>query len=236
LVAFGGNDTRSPIDVSTALNAHGGPAGRLDFESETFVTHALRGEGFDASEDGTGRGTPIVPCAYSIQAGALRENPESGPDGVGVQPEIAYTLEARAEVQAVAFVPDLAATLTRGAESQGKGGYAGRRQEDDVNLVAFDLRNGSEGDVSIALQSGGMGDERGLCPNALPHTIGQFGVRRLMPVECERLQGFPDDYTVIPGAADGPRYKALGNSMAVPVMAWIGARILAAWPSSTPHS
>ena len=50
-------------------------------------------------------------------------------------------------------------------------------------------------------------------------------VRRLTPVECERLQGFPDNYTNIPGAADGPRYKALGNSMAVPVMRWIGKRI-----------
>lgn len=54
-------------------------------------------------------------------------------------------------------------------------------------------------------------------------------VRRLTPRECERLQGFPDDYTLIPyrgkPAADGPRYKALGNSMAVPVMRWIGQRI-----------
>ena len=54
-------------------------------------------------------------------------------------------------------------------------------------------------------------------------------VRRLTPVECERLQGFPDDYTLIPYrnrmAADGPRYKAMGNSMAVPVMRWIGERI-----------
>jgi DNA (cytosine-5)-methyltransferase 1 len=50
-------------------------------------------------------------------------------------------------------------------------------------------------------------------------------VRRLTPRECERLQGFPDDYTAIPGAADGNRYKALGNSMAVPVMNWIGKRI-----------
>jgi len=54
-------------------------------------------------------------------------------------------------------------------------------------------------------------------------------VRRLTPTECERLQGFPDGYTNIPyrgkPAADGPRYKALGNSMAVPVMRWIGERI-----------
>jgi DNA (cytosine-5)-methyltransferase 1 len=57
-------------------------------------------------------------------------------------------------------------------------------------------------------------------------------VRRLTPVECERLQGFPDDYTQIPwrnkpaeSCPDGPRYKAMGNSMAVPVMRWIGERI-----------
>jgi DNA (cytosine-5)-methyltransferase 1 len=57
-----------------------------------------------------------------------------------------------------------------------------------------------------------------------------MAVRRLTPVECERLQGFPDNYTNIPWrkaaeSPDGPRYKALGNSMAVPVMAWIGKRI-----------
>jgi len=54
-------------------------------------------------------------------------------------------------------------------------------------------------------------------------------VRRLMPVECERLQGFEDGWTDVPyrgkAAADGPRYRALGNSMAVPVMRWIGERI-----------
>ncbi len=57
-------------------------------------------------------------------------------------------------------------------------------------------------------------------------------VRRLTPVECERLQGFPDGYTAIPWrkkpiteCPDGPRYKALGNSWAVPVVRWIGNRI-----------
>jgi len=59
-------------------------------------------------------------------------------------------------------------------------------------------------------------------PTAVAHAMS---VRRLTPRECERLQGFPDDYTAIPKAADGPRYKSLGNSMAVPVMHWIGKRI-----------
>lgn len=65
------------------------------------------------------------------------------------------------------------------------------------------------------------------------HAVGtDSAVRRLTPVECERLQGFPDNYTAIPWrkkradqCPDGPRYKALGNSMAVPVMRWIGERI-----------
>ena len=58
----------------------------------------------------------------------------------------------------------------------------------------------------------------------------RWAVRRLLPIECERLQGFPDGYTDIPWrgkqtAPDGPRYKALGNSMACNVMRWIGRRI-----------
>lgn len=53
----------------------------------------------------------------------------------------------------------------------------------------------------------------------------QTRVRRLTPRECERLQGFPDDTTAIDGAKDTPRYAALGNSMAVPAMRWIGQRI-----------
>lgn len=69
-------------------------------------------------------------------------------------------------------------------------------------------------------------------PN-LPLVSNQQQVRRLTPRECERLQGFPDDYTRIPyrgkpadKCPDGPRYKALGNSWAVPVVQWIGQRIL----------
>jgi DNA (cytosine-5)-methyltransferase 1 len=59
-----------------------------------------------------------------------------------------------------------------------------------------------------------------------PATMHNMAVRRLTPVECERLQGFPDNYTNIrENCPDGPRYKAMGNSMAVPVMRWIGERI-----------
>ena len=96
--------------------------------------------------------------------------------------------------------------------------------------VAFEsrlARNGrgapSEIVPPLKAQSGetGKGD-------AAPLVMSAMQVRRLTPRECERLQGFPDDYTQVPyrnKPADGPRYKALGNSMAVPVMAWIGKRI-----------
>jgi DNA (cytosine-5)-methyltransferase 1 len=72
------------------------------------------------------------------------------------------------------------------------------------------------------LRGGGAG-------NSMPAVASAKNVRRLTPRECERLQGFPDDYTLVTyrnkPAADGPRYRALGNSMAVPCMLWIGWRI-----------
>ena len=97
--------------------------------------------------------------------------------------------------------------------------------------IAFESRfvrngRGAPSDIvpPLKAQSGetGKGD-------AAPLLASASAVRRLTPRECERLQGFPDDYTAITvrgkPAADGPRYKALGNSMAVPVMRWIGERI-----------
>ena len=145
---------------------YGEKTGPLDTDGHTIgvcVTgdraHALTTR-THVTEDGTGRGTPIVP-ARSV---ALR-----GRDG--------------------------GATAELGGEQAG----------------------------TLRASTGG-GDK--------PHVLVSMSVRRLTPVECERLQGFPDDYTRIPykrksanECPDGPRYKALGNSMAVPVMRWIGERI-----------
>ena len=121
------------------------------------VTHCLKAEGFDASEDGTGRGQPIV--------AAFAEN-------------------SRAEVRYEAGDGSRTGALSTGGGKMGQGAPA---------------------------------------------------VRRLTPRECERLQGFPDDYTLVPvrnkPAADGPRYKALGNSMAVPCMRWLAVRSVLTNPS-----
>jgi hypothetical protein len=147
-------------EVSPAVKVGSG----LGIPSPPAVAHALRGEGFDASEDGTGRGTPIVPVAHAI-----------------------------------GFIP------------------------------------------KAPPNSRSMGEEVENGPTVTTHMLGQgvslslpMTVRRLTPRECERLQAFPDDYTLIPWrkksadqCPDGPRYKALGNSMAVNCMEWIGERIAA---------
>ena len=146
-----------------------------------------------ASSGGGDKPHALAPVAFSIQAGALRTNPESGPDGVGVQQDHAYTLEERAEVQAVAF----------------QSSQSGVRLGD--THATLDANNG---------------------PRRHNGALVGMQVRRLTPTECERLQGFPDGYTAIPWRGkpadqcpDGPRYKALGNSWAVPNVRWIGARI-----------
>ena len=84
----------------------------------------------------------------------------------------------------------------------------------------------AENTIGRKPENGGNGD--GFTEGG-PKVMQAMAVRRLTPVECERLQGFPDGYTYIKPKGkptpDGPRYKALGNSMAVPCMAWIGERI-----------
>ena len=86
--------------------------------------------------------------------------------------------------------------------------------------IAFDGYNQTLSDICQTIRSDKSdGDHVGMVMQAMQ-------VRRLTPVECERLQGFPDNYTDIKDQCpDGPRYKALGNSWAVPVVRWIGARI-----------
>ena len=104
-------------------------------------------------------------------------------------------------------------------------------QRTQVQAVAFALR-GREGGAMPEIEGDQVGALRAANGGSSRSYIASTAVRRLTPTECERLQGFPDQFTMIPWRGkpadqcpDGPRYKALGNSMAVPVMAWIARRI-----------
>ena len=166
-VAYGGNNTSGQIDVATAINAHGGSHGRLDFETETFVAFSCKDHAADAG----------------IVAPTLRSMGHN-------------KSHANAGGQVAVWCFD-ATQITSPANR----------------------RNSKPGGPCHTLASAAH-------PPAL---VNKNVVRRLTPPECERLQGFPDGWTAVEyrgkPAADGPRYRALGNSMAVPVMEWIGRRI-----------
>lgn len=255
LIVFGGNNTAGPIDIATAVNAHGGPSGRIDFESETFVVHttdagfwqsgfgtlrgrqqdshenlvahSLRADGFDASEDGIGRGTPLVSVAFTAK--------DYGVDAG----EIAHTLRAGGFTKSHAnagVMPAVAFNSREDCVSSSECFGALGSSSPQAQAIAFNLRGregGSQPEMddlaSVRAASGGSSRSyiaQGKCGSQAELAHGNFAVRRLLVEECELLQGFPRGYTLLPGkTADGPRYKALGNSMAVPVMRWIGQRI-----------
>jgi DNA (cytosine-5)-methyltransferase 1 len=230
LIAFGGNNTSGPIDVATACNAKGG-TGRGDFETETFVAHALRGEGFDASEDGTGRGTPLVPVAYrtSPNCGAWETGCRTDALTTSTDPSshiVAFTCKDHG-ADAGAVSPTLRA-MGHGASHANAGGQVAVAQAYSI-MPMNSGRDYKARETSVAqpvMAGGPVGGNQG------GDYIVQSAVRRLTPRECERLQGMPDDWTRVPyrgkpaeDCPDGPRYKAIGNSMAVPVMRWIGERI-----------
>jgi DNA (cytosine-5)-methyltransferase 1 len=195
--------------------------------------------------------------AYALQHAQIGRKDEAGPQGKGWQEEVAFTQDSRscADAVAVAFPSNLSGTQCASTEN-----LAPILGAMNPTAVAVSLR-GREGGATAEL-----GDEVQNCLRASsggggkPHVLTAMHVRRLTPVECERLQGFSDGYTDIPwteyqriqrraekaGASfeaelrkhgkvlrgpdipacpDGPRYKALGNSWAVPCVAWIGRRI-----------
>jgi DNA (cytosine-5)-methyltransferase 1 len=179
-----------------------------------YIAHSLRGEGFDASEDGTGRGTPLVPVVSpTLDQSAGRSGSHSFATSGGLIP-VAYRTAGDG---AVFEEGDVTAPLTTGTDPSAN----------IVHSVALRGRDGGAtaelgDDQAFALRASSGGGDK-------PHVMASFRVRRLTPRECERLQGFPDEYTLVPHrgkpAADGPRYKALGNSWAIPNVRWIGERI-----------
>lgn len=108
------------------------------------------------------------------------------------------------------------------------------RFDNRQDLITYPIQKATRGKAQNGLGIAGESDPMYTLDVGSQHGVGMHeSVRRLTPVECERLQGFPDNHTRIPWRSkdqedcpDGPRYKAIGNSMAVPVMRWIGERIL----------
>jgi len=263
-----------PAEVSCTLNAHFGSKQGLEDQhalggASLFVAHSLRAEGFDASEDGTGRGTPLVPVAYPIDTrNALRttEKDAQNRQGVGVGddgdpsatltglfvPAVAFSCKDNGRDAATGVAPTLRSMNSVNSNQSGGGQVAvafHNRQDPDVSGPVTHPLGAQDNGMAVAFDTTQVTSRQNysnpkpgdpchpLASSAHPPAIaGAMQVRRLTPRECERLQGFPDDYTLIPFrnlkptavlklAADGNRYKALGNSMAVNVMSWIGQRI-----------
>lgn len=189
--------SREPQTAVAALTARGvGTCGADDNQAQAGhiiaecangdISHTLKAEGFDGSEDGTGRGIPVIAFGGGNTGGNI----------------------------------DVAACLTA------------KGQRIDFEVETFAVHGTQDPDTNLELAHT-LGRNHGQ-ENAISNGVL---VRRLMPVECERLQGFPDNHTQISWRGkeatecpDGPRYRAIGNSMAVPVMRWIGERIASALP------
>ncbi len=293
-----------------------GQAGHLIPQCVTGdISHTLKAEGFDGSEDGTGRGTPIIAMAHG-QGGAEIKTDDSAPTlTCNHEAPIVFSSNGHAS-----FAPGVNALRAKSGADHETLAVHGTQDPDVLKDMAHTLgrNHGQENAVTYPINTqmalrgpttsnstregvgiGGESDPAFTLQAAHHHAVayagfdvlgtpasevaketdvhtqlrarvpGQFenstvtmiangmAVRRLTPVECERLQGFPDNHTLIPTekrkqitaeeyaylrhhfpnmtaeeayrkAADGPRYKAIGNSMAVPVMRWIGDRIMKA--------
>jgi DNA (cytosine-5)-methyltransferase 1 len=136
--------------------------------------------------------------------------------------------QQRLDAESETLIPTIAFHPTQDPISSSDLCHAIGANENATAAVAFAQNQRDE--VRLMDVAGALAAEPGMKQQTYLQTAMQ--VRRLTPVECERLQGFQDNYTAIPWrkkpateCPDGPRYKALGNSWAVPVARWIGDRI-----------
>ena len=228
-------------DVSQTLTARAGTGGNQVPLVQVQPVAFLYNQGSKARSLGLGEISPTLKTDHNPvvafaqnQRDEVRELEVAG--ALAAQPGIkqqTYICRADGQTNAMTSV-NLAPTLTSHAKKDPPLIYPAEDSTGEDEPVTLQIRGGKPGDGKGALIQHDMSatlsthntqtlitgdnEERGLT------------VRRLTPRECERLQGFPDDYTDIPyrnkeHAPDGARYKALGNSMAVPVMRWIGERI-----------
>jgi len=171
----------------------------------------------------------VTQPTYAIQGSMIGRNDAAGPQGDGINEEVCFTqntTDRHAVAQPIGFENSRrdGVRLYDGVSNtlQAFAGTGGGNSPMVAQSIGTDLYNGAiTGDVAATMGTPGSSS------NASGPTVMQsMAVRRLTPVECERLQGFPDNYTKIADKTpDGPRYKALGNSWAVPVVRWIGERI-----------
>ena len=146
---------------------------------------------------------------FCITGNAIDRQPHNGGNGIGIQEDIAYTLTAT----------DHHAVFTRQRSD--------KFQKDDVASTQSARQNKEATDIIYQETVGALTSSDSKGPNAQYVSQDKLIVeaplliRRLTPKECERLQGFPDDWTALPGAADAPRYKALGNSVAMPCVEYL---------------
>lgn len=190
-----------PLDVSPTLAARMGTGGN---------NVPLVGNSADFSPE-----SREVIC---ISGNTIDREPENGGNGLGCQTDLAYTLTGA----------DRHAVYSRQcsdefAENDVVATQSARQHKDATDLVCevagLDCRNGNEnGDLCGTLQSKTTGGYS--LNNVHPVRTGKL-IRRLTPLECERLQGFPDGWTDISGASDSARYKALGNSVAIPCVDFV---------------
>ena len=136
-------------------------------------------------------------------------------------PRVSFGCDLSQKAEGIAFSEEFQPCIAGHDKHPGHGSH----------VLSVDLQNVALGtDVAGTLDttrpSRGGGHANRVATLAQPPTMA---VRRLTPRECERLQGFPDDWTLIPyrrgESSESNRYRSLGNSMAVPVMRWIGAQI-----------
>lgn len=158
--------------------------------------------------------------SYCIAGNIIDRQDHKGGNGMGFQRDISYTLNT-ADRHCVFSQQRCDEYMQNEVVST----QSARQHKDATDLVCemdvagLDCRNGVEnGDLSGTLQSKTDGGYS--LNNVHPVRIGKL-IRRLTPLECERLQGFPDYWTYIPNASDSARYKALGNSVAIPCVEFV---------------
>ena len=209
-----------------------------------FERHSLQGHPAPSREAGKGFAERVAPCLSesggnarpgdNLQSTGYLHIMSSGQANAEIARELSPALNCNRDGAPIAFGGDIARTLSARYDSSPCSDRGMDVVAQCVEVLAIrgrgngrNIETRQDGTANAILTPNGGRDGMGV--GAIRNGMQ---VRRLTPVECERLQGFPDGYTAIPyrnkaedSCPDGPRYKALGNSMAVPVMRWIGERI-----------